>query len=97
MKFSTVLKEPSAFLPVGMSLAAFVLVLAHLVMFGSVREADEGTLAHLFQLLMITQLPIMAFFAITWLPRSPRRALQILVLQACAMLAAFVPVYVFGL
>ena len=30
---------------------------------------DEGTIAHLWQLLMAGQLPVLAFFAIKWLPR----------------------------
>jgi hypothetical protein len=91
------LKQPSAFLPLTMSLAALAIVLGHVVIFGAVREADEGTAAHVFQLLMIAQLPIIAFFAIKWLPRTPRQALQILALQAGAALAALAPVFLLGL
>ena len=80
MNFPTMLKRPCAFLPVAMSFAALATVLAHIVMFGVVREADEGTAAHVFQLLMIAEVPIVAFFAIKWLPRSPRQALQVLAL-----------------
>ena len=39
------------------------------------------------------QAPILAFFAIRWLPRCPRQALSILTLQAGAALAALAPVY----
>jgi hypothetical protein len=91
------LKQPSAFLPLTMSLAALAIVLGHVVIFGAVREADEGTAAHVFQLLMIAQLPIIAFFAIKWLPRTPRQALQILALQAGAALVALAPVFLLGL
>ena len=97
MNMITMLKQPSAFLPVAMSLAALATVLGHLAMFGVVRETDEGTAAHIFQLLLIAQLPIVAFFAIQWLPQHPRPALQILALQAGAELAALAPVYYFGL
>ncbi len=97
MSFSALLKQPSAFLPVVMSLAALALVLVHVTMFGAVREADEGTAAHLFQLLMAAQVPIIAFFAIRWLPQSPRQALPILALQAVAAIVAFAPVYYFKL
>jgi len=97
MNMITLLKQPSAFLPVAMSLAALATVLGHLAMFGVIREADEGTAAHIFQLLLIAQLPIVAFFAIKWLPQHPRPALQILALQAGAGLAALAPVYYFGL
>ena len=93
MKFSTMLKQPSALLPVAMSFAALATVLAHVVMFGIVREADEGTAAHIFQLLMTAEVPIVAFFAIKWLPRIPRQALQVLALQVGAALAALAPVF----
>jgi cytochrome bd-type quinol oxidase subunit 2 len=87
------LKHPSAFLPIVMSLAALFTVAAHVAMFGTARQADEGTAAHLWQLLMVAQLPIVVFFAIKWLPREPRQALLILALQAAAILAALAPVY----
>ena len=93
MTFSKILKQPSAFLPVAMSFAALATVLAHVVMFGVVREADEGAAAHIFQLLMIAEVPIVAFFAIKWLPRTPRQALQVLALQVGAALAALAPVF----
>ena len=93
MNFLAVMKQPSAFLPVAMSLAALALVLGHTAIFGVVHEVDEGTPAHIFQLLMAGQVPIVAFFAIKWLPQTPRPALQVLVLQAGAGLAALAPVY----
>ena len=62
-----------------------------------VREADEGAAAHIFQLLIVAQVPVGAFFAIKWLPQAPRQALLVLALQACAVLAAFAPVYYFNL
>jgi hypothetical protein len=97
MKFSTLLKQPSAVLPVAMSSAALATVLAHVVMFGVAREADEGTAAHIWQILMAAQVPIVAFFAVKWLPRNPRQALQVLALQAGAALAALAPVFFLGL
>ena len=97
MKFSTMLNQPSAFLPVTMSFAALAVVIGHIVMFGVVREADEGAAAHIFQLLMVAEPPIVAFFAIKWLPRFPRQALEILAVQAGAVLAALAPVFYFNL
>ena len=96
MNLSTI-KQPSAFIPVVMSLAALAIVLGHIAMFGAAREADEGTAAHLWQLLMAGQVPVVAFFALKWLPRTPRQALPILALQAVAGLAALAPVYYFNL
>jgi hypothetical protein len=76
-----------------MSFAALAVVLAHLITSGAARQADEGTAAHLWQLLMAGQIPIIAFFAIRWLPQSPRSALPVLALQAVAALTALAPVY----
>jgi hypothetical protein len=76
-----------------MSVAALTTVVVHLALFGTARESDEGTAAHLWQLLMAGQLPIMAFFAIRWLPHTPRQALPILALQVGAGLAAMAPVF----
>ena len=96
MNLST-LKPPSAFIPLAMSFAALATVLGHIALFGSAREADEGTAAHIFQLLMIAQVPIVAFFAIKWLPRTPTPALQVLALQVGAALVALAPVFYFNL
>ena len=87
------LKQPSAWIPLAMSVAALALVLVHAARFGVVHEADEGTSAHLFQILMAAQVPIVAFFALKWLPRAPRQALVVLALQAGAALAAFAGVF----
>ena len=87
------LKHPSALIPLAMSIAALALVLGHIAIFGTARQADEGTAAHLWQLLMAGQIPIIAFFAIKWLPRTPGSALLVLALQAVAGLAAAAPVF----
>ena len=91
------LKRPSAFLPITMSLLALAIVLFHIAMYGTAREPDEGTAAHLWQLLMAGQIPIIAFFAIRWLPQAPRSALPVLALQAAAGLAAAAPIFILGL
>ena len=64
---------------------------------GLVREPDEGSIAHLWQLLMAGQLPVLAFFAIKWLPQAPKQALCVLALQGGAVLAAMAPVYFLNL
>ena len=91
------MKQPSALLPVAMSVGALALVLGHLAIFGIGHEADEGTAAHLWQLLMAGQVPVVAYFALKWLPRAPRQALRVLAMQAVAALAACTPVYWFKL
>jgi hypothetical protein len=79
-------------LPVALSCSALVFLLGYVAIFGAGRPApaaDEGAPARFFQLLMAVQVPIIATFAIRWLPRMPQRALTVLVLQ---LLAALVPV-----
>jgi hypothetical protein len=93
----SILKKPSAFLPLAMSFAALATVLLHVAMFGVAREADEGTAAHIWQILMAAQIPIVAFFAIKWLPQTPRQALLVLALQGGAALAALAPVFFLNL
>lgn len=87
------LKHPSAFLPVAMSLAALAAVLTFVALHGTAPQADEGAAAHIWQLLMAFQVPIVLFFAIKWLPQSPRQALPILGLHVGAALAAMAPVF----
>ena len=94
---ASVLKRPSAWIPVALSLAALTLVLVHVAIYGVGRQSDEGATAHLFQILMVVQLPIIAFFAIRWLPASPSRGVRILLLQIAAILAALSPVYLLHL
>jgi hypothetical protein len=62
---------------------------------GIVREADEGTTVHLFQILMVGHAPVMAFFAMTWLPRNPGHALRLQALQVGAALIAAASVFFF--
>ena len=96
MTLSAVMKRTSAYLPIAMSLAALTTVIVHVALFGTARQADEGAAAHIFQLLIVAQLPIVAVFANTWLPRAPRQALAVLALQAATGLAALAPVFYFN-
>ncbi len=97
MDFLTLMKKPSALLPVAMSFVALAMVVGHVVMYGAVREVDEGAATHIFQLLMAVEVPIVAFFAFRWLPRFPRQALQVLLVQAAAAVAALAAVFFFNL
>ena len=95
--FGAIIKRPTAFLPMAMSLTALAVVLVHIAVYGIAREADEGAAAHIWQLLMAGQLPILAFFAVKWLPRAPRQTLCVLGLQAAAALASLAPVFFLNL
>ena len=90
------LMRPSAFLPIAMSLAALATIGVHIAIAGTAPQPDEGAAAHIWQLLMAGQFPIVMFHAIRWLPISPRPALQIIAAQAAAGLAALAPIYVLG-
>src|SRR5579884_3335483 len=91
--FAAIVKKPSALLPIVMSLAALFIVLGYVMTFGVVRESDEGAAAHLWQLLMAGQLPVLLFVAVKWLPRAPKQTLYVIAIQAAAVLAAMAPVY----
>jgi hypothetical protein len=89
----SIMKNPSAWLPVAMSMVALLLVLGHLVLVGVVHEADEGTPAHIWQLLMAGQIPLVLYFALMWLPRSPGQALRVVALQVTIALASLAAVF----
>src|SRR5438105_14927490 len=74
MNVATLMKRPSAFVPIAMSVGALATVGVHIALFGVAPQADEGTAAHIFQLLIALQVPIVAYFAITSLPHAPRQA-----------------------
>jgi hypothetical protein len=94
--FGAIVKHPSALVPIAMSLTALAIVIGHITLHGTAREPDEGTAAHLWQILMAGQLPVLAFFAIKWLPRAFKAALGVLALQAGAVLASMAPVLYFN-
>ncbi|MDR3774802.1 MAG: hypothetical protein P4L26_15715 [Terracidiphilus sp.] len=95
--FGAIVRHPSALIPMAMSVTALALVVGHIALYGAAREGDEGAIAHLWQLLMAGQLPVLAFFAIKWLPRAPKPTLGVLALQAGTVLAAMAPVFYFNL
>jgi hypothetical protein len=91
-------RQPSAFLPMAMSIAALTVVVVSLARFGvPLPHADEGAAAHAWQLLMLFQVPVIAWFALRWIRRTPRVALGVLGIQLALALAAMAPVYVLGL
>lgn len=95
--FVAIVKQPSALVPLAMSLLALAVVLGSIALFGVVHDRDEGAAAHIWQILMAGQMPILVFFAIKWLPRAPKQTLYVLALEAGAVLAAMAPVFLFHL
>lgn len=92
----------SAWIPILMSGAAMALLGGYLasgphdpaiVIENGVRRPDESGVARLWQFLMVLQLPAIGWFALRWLPRAPRQAIAVLALQALAVVAAALPVF----
>ena len=84
---------PEPFLPLAMSFGALATVLIYVALFGPAPQADEGTAAHIWQILMAGQIPIILLFSIKWLRRTPKQALLVLALQGGAALMALAPVF----
>lgn len=93
------LKKPSAWIPIVLSLIALVLVLISLAILGIPKgpPQDEGTLAHLWQLFMVTQGVFIVYFMIRYLSEEPKKALPIFLLQLVAALLACAPVFLLRL
>jgi hypothetical protein len=89
--------RPSAIVPMAMSLAAFSVVIGYVLIYGAAAQADEGAAAHIWQLLVGAQLPMVAIFVIKWLPKVPKAGMCVLALQLVALLIAAAPVFFFHL
>jgi hypothetical protein len=95
---TSILKKPSAWVPIAMSLAVLAAWLIGIAAFGiPARQADEGTGAHMFQIWFVLEVLMVAFFAIKWLPQRPKHAFLVLAIQIAVALAACAPVFFFKL
>ena len=94
--FSALSRYPSAFLPLAMSLLALATMGLGPKVFGDLHATDEGPTAHIWQILIAGQVPVIAFFAVKWLRRLPGQALKILSVQACGVLVNFAVVFLLG-
>ncbi len=90
-------RKPSAVVPIVMSLSALVILLVAIATSDGKREPDEGAVAHIWQLLMAGQIPLLAWFAFRWLRHDFRAAIPVLALQIVAFGAALLPVWLLGL
>jgi hypothetical protein len=88
---------PSAWVPLAMSAIALAVVAGHLLSSGVAPGVDEGAAAHVWQLLMVGQLPVIGWFLLRWFPRGRAAAAQVLVAQVIALLVAVAPVVLLGL
>lgn len=93
-EFASLLRKPTAYAPLVMSIAALSLVGAAFAGWvpgraaPSIGRSGDRAAARVFQLLMLLQLPIIGAFAGRWLPRAPRPAVRVMVWQAAAACVA---------
>ncbi len=92
----SLLRRPTAFVPLLMSATALGIVIGYAALFGVARQSDEGTAAHLWQLLMAGQVPIIILFVVRWFRADPKRSIVVLTCQIGAALAAMFPVWWLG-
>ena len=90
-------RKPSAMAPIAMSLSALIVVLVAIAVSGTRPQPDEGAAAHIWQLLMAGQLPILGWFVLHWLKRDFKAGLAVLGMQIAAIVAALLPVWMLGL
>jgi hypothetical protein len=90
-------RRPSGFIPIVMSLSALAVVVVAILTGQAKRQADEGAAAHIWQLLMAGQAPILLFFLVRGLQKDAKAALTVLALQAAAIGLALFPVWRLGL
>ena len=80
-----------------MSLGALAMIVWFVAVHGVVQQPDEGAQAHLWQLLVAGEIPLVASFAYRWLPTARRQTLVVIALQAAAvMLLAVGPLWALG-
>ena len=91
------IRQPTGYLPIVMSLGAFAMIVWYVAAHGVVHQSDEGAQAHLWQLLVAGQVPLIAYFAVKWLSSATRPALVVLALQAAAVIMlAVAPLWALG-
>ena len=94
---AVLVRKPSALVPIAMSLCALGVVLLAIANGSAKPQPDEGTAAHIWQILIAGQLPFLGWFAVRWLTRDFKAALPVLGLQLLAFVAALFPVWYLGL
>ncbi|MGA2549654.1 MAG: hypothetical protein ABSF50_05845 [Burkholderiaceae bacterium] len=88
--------KPSALIPAVMSLVALLLFLIQLMTHGAAPVRAERVVAYLYLLLVVAQLPFIAFFGYRWFREAPLRGMPVVLSQAIALAAALVPMHMMG-
>jgi hypothetical protein len=91
------INRASAVIPILMSLLVFLLVLAVITTGWERGLKDEGAAVHIFQLLIVAQIPFLITFLMTADWKRAVRLLRPMAFQAAALLLALGPVAFFKL
>jgi len=95
---TSLLKKPSAWIPIALSLAVLATMLISFMTMGApTHQPDEGTGAHLFQIWLVLEFFMIGFFAMKWLAQKPKQALLILMIQIIFVLAGCAPIFLIKL
>ncbi len=94
---AVLVRKPSAIMPIAMSVSALAIVLIAIAISDGKRQPDEGAVAHIWQLLMAGQIPLLGWFVFRWLRQDFRSAIPVLGMQIVAFAAALLPVWLLGL
>lgn len=97
MNFKDLIKRPSAFVPILMSILAIIILLIHIMIAGVEEKQGEEIVTDVFEILIIWQLPVIIFFALKWMSQSFKNALIVLFLQIAVAAGAFCLIYHFHL
>lgn len=82
------LKQPSAFVPIVLSLAAFLLVLGNSIFLGMGHAAEGSTTDNIFRVLIGAQLPVVIFRILRRAHGYPKETLGVLAMHAAAAFLA---------
>ncbi len=87
----------SGFVPIGLSLIAFSVVIVAVLTGCGKGDVDEGAGAHVFQLLVVAEVPFILLFVATADWTKVGRVAGLLALQTAGVVLAFAPVAFFKL
>jgi len=96
-QLGAMLRSPLTLAPILLPLFCIGMVLVHVARVGAGPQADEGTEAHLFQLIMALQGPLMIWFAAKWWSVRRRATLLVLGFQGAAAATALGLVFLYRL
>lgn len=92
---SKIFTIPSAWIPLLMSVCAMGLIIVYVTLFGITKNSgDEGTPARIFQMLLLFQIPFIAYFISKWVKKDPKQFLPILIIQLAAILLSVATIVV---